>query len=35
MNITKKLKNKTKMTYKISFIVGLVFFLIGQIIMSK
>jgi hypothetical protein len=35
MNITKKLKNKTEMTYKISFIVGLVFFLIGQIIMSK
>ena len=31
----KKTKNITEMTYKISFIIGLVFFLIGQIIMSK
>jgi hypothetical protein len=31
----KKTQNRNEMTYKISFIIGLVFFLIGQIILSK
>jgi hypothetical protein len=35
MNTPKKLKNKSEIPYKISFIIGLVFFLIGQIIISK
>ncbi|MBQ4915606.1 hypothetical protein J8L85_14215 [Maribacter sp. MMG018] len=35
MTITKKLKNKTESIYKTFFIIGLVFFLIGQIILLK
>lgn len=35
MSIPKKLKNNTEFTYKTFFIIGLVFFLIGQIILSK
>ena len=31
----KKTQNRNEMTYKISFIIGLVFFLIGQLILSK
>ncbi|MBU2940794.1 hypothetical protein KO494_14695 [Lacinutrix sp. C3R15] len=33
--MTEKLKNKTELAYKTCFIMGLVLFLIGQIIMSK
>ncbi|MDO6598170.1 hypothetical protein Q4512_14700 [Oceanihabitans sp. 2_MG-2023] len=35
MKTTKKVKNKTEFIYKSCFIIGLFFFLIGQIIMSK
>ncbi|WP_405247678.1 hypothetical protein [Cellulophaga sp. Asnod2-G02] len=35
MNETKKFKNKTELAYKAFFIIGLVFFLIGQVIISK
>ncbi|WP_405268288.1 hypothetical protein [Cellulophaga sp. Ld12] len=35
MTETKKFKNKTELAYKAFFIIGLVFFLIGQVIISK